>query len=281
MFDVVYKVLMRKLFFLSLILSACSNDNEGPNDQRITYSFQDGFETQNDDLADLFPSDGSRWSNVQLVNPTNGENKISLESSVLVEGNKALKIEAKASEAILSKADIEKGGFEAPENASVTIEANFYIDSDGDLENLLLIDLECCSCWDPPVPDNQCPGVRLMLKANDYLSIERGKISGSTFTQTQVPFPRREWVYVRWEMQLSPTDQGMNVLYINGAEAISQNGMNMPNADLFRSEAANQGINFELQEPVFYERLQVGATANPTDTNVLLYVDDVTLEIRE
>jgi len=49
----------------------------------------------------------------------------------------------------------------------VTITADFYVNGNGSLENLLLIDLECCSCWDSTVGDNygaenQCPGVRLI-----------------------------------------------------------------------------------------------------------------------
>jgi len=87
---------------------------------------------------------------------------------------------AKASDNTLSKADIEKGGFAAPVGSTVRITAKIYIATEEPLVNVLLLDLECCSCWDPDVPDNQCPGIRLMLKEDDYLAIERGKILGST-----------------------------------------------------------------------------------------------------
>ncbi len=163
----------------------------------------------------------------------------------------------------------------------MTISANFFIASTTDLENLLLIDLECCSCWDPSVPDNNCPGVRLMMKDNDHLSIERGKILGSTLTQTEVSFPRNEWVSVIWESTLSQDDDAVNKLFINGQEVMSETGMNMPNASLFEAEFANYGIDFELQEPLFYERFQIGATANPTASDIEMFVDDVKFEIRD
>lgn len=266
-----------------LFLASCSKDNnitDGVKNE-VDYLFEDGFETTGNDLMDLFPNDGSRWSNLQQVDPNGGENEIEIESTIVQEGNNSLRIYAEASNSILSKADIEKGGFSAPEGATVRISANFYISSTENLENLLLIDLECCSCWDPTVPDNQCPGIRLMMKNNDHLSIERGKILSSSIVQSEVAFPRNEWVSVLWELKLSQNNDGINKLLINNQEVISQSGINMPNANLFEMEFANYGIDFELQEPLFYERFQIGATANQTQFGVELFVDDVRFEVTE
>lgn len=243
------------------------------------YVFEDGFETENNDLPELFPSDESRWSNVQQVNPVSGPNSIEINSTVVHSGNNSLRIYAEAADSLLSKADIEKSGFIAPEGSTVRISASIYIGSLKPIENLLLMDLECCSCWDPSVPDNQCPGIRLMMKNNDYLSIERGKIFNTTLVQSDMPFPRKEWVRVEWELTLSQQNDGWNRLYINDQEVISVSGANMPNAELFQIAFAPIGIDFTLQEPVFYERFQIGATANPTAFGVELYLDDVRLEI--
>lgn len=266
-----------------LILSSCSkDDNTTPEVGNVVdYSFEDGFETTGNDLTELFPDDGSRWSNLQLVNPDNGENEIEIESIITTEGNNSLRINVDASDNTLSKADIEKGNFNAPEGSTVRISASFYIASTDNIENLLLMDLECCSCWDPSVPDNQCPGIRLMMKNNDHLSIERGKILGTTIVQSSVEFPRNEWVNVVWELKLSQNDDGFNKLSINNQEVISESGRNMPNARLFETEFANNGIDFKLQEPLFYERFQIGATANPTQFDIELFIDDVKLEIAE
>ena len=276
---------MKKLTLIGiiLILASCSqDDNAIPEVENVVnYLFEDGFETAENDLKELFPSDGSRWSNLQLADPNDGENEIEIVSIIATEGNNSLRINSRASDATLSKADIEKGNFNAPEGSTVRISASFYIASTNNIENLLLIDLECCACWDPSVPDNQCPGIRLMMKDNDHLSIERGKILGSTIVQSDVAFPRNEWVNVVWELKLSQDNNGLNKLSINNQEVISESGMNMPNASLFKTEFANNGIDFELQEPLFYERFQIGATANPTQFDIELFIDDVKFEITE
>ncbi|MDW3197496.1 MAG: hypothetical protein R8G66_34340 [Cytophagales bacterium] len=270
---------MKKLAFVLIIaLCSCTSDDSSTVPDKLIFQFEDGFEVTNNDLQQLFSSDGNRWSSIQQV----GErNLIEINQSIVSDGQHSLRVFAEATEDILSKMGIEKFGFEASENSTVRIEADFYIASEFDLENLLLIDLECCSCWDPTVPDNQCPGIRLMMKGNDFLSIERGKILGSTLTQSNVVFPRNEWVNLVWELKLSPNDDGVNILHINGQEAIHANGMNMPNADIFREDAATVGINFELQEPVLYERLQIGATANPTEFDVEIFIDNFKFSVIE
>jgi len=239
----------------------------------------DGFESVNN-LDDLFPDDGSRWTNLQQVNPNNGDNAISISENIFSEGSKALRILSKPGDAILSKIDIEKGGLFAPVGSTLTIEADFYIASNENLQDLFLIDLECCSCWDESVDNNQCPGIRLKLGGpENYLSIERGKILGNTLNQAELPFPKNEWVHVDWSMQLSQNNDGENYLSINGQELINEKENNMPNAEEFRNEFAMHGIDFNLKEPFSYERIQIGATANLTAHEVEMYVDNFKLTI--
>lgn len=265
---------------LFLILISCTQDDAIQMETELPYNFQDGFEAENNDLDDLFVLDGSRWTGIQKVNPTNGENSIELNNNNPIEGNNALRILSKPADDVLSKIDIEKEGFFAPIESTVTIEADFYINSSENLNELFLIDLECCSCWDASVPNNQCPGVRLKMSGeNDYLSIERGKILGSTMTHTEASFPKNEWVNVIWKMKLSPEANGENYLAINGLEVINDNGKNMPNKDEFRQEFENNGIDFEIQEPVGYERIQIGATANPTEHEIEIFIDNFNLRI--
>ena len=266
------------------LLSACASDDPAPEPsaplEPVDFTFSDGFETSGNALNDVLPGDNSRWTNVQLQDPDGQTNVLELSTATVREGQKSLRVLAKAANATLSKADIEKAGFAAPVGSTLVLEASLFIAGTADLEDLFLADVECCSCWDPSVPDNQCPGVRLTLKAGDFLAIERGKILGSTLTQTSVPLPRDEWVDIAWEMTLSDTDDGRNVLRINGEEALVQTGANLPNADEFRDLFAQNGIAFELQQPVVYERFQIGATANPTSSDAELFVDDVRLDVR-
>lgn len=276
------------LFFFAIIsiFVACDKSENSTEEPLVeTFLFEDGFETQNNSFDELFPSNGSRWSKIQQTNPSNAVNEISIIDNEFIEGQNAIRFLAYESDNQLSKIDIEKGGLNIKEGDKVVIKANFYINSTESLENLLLIDLECCSCWDPTVGDNfgaenQCPGVRLMMAGgNDYLSIERGKISGTTLQQTDFSFPRNQWVSVQWEMTMSDSDNGLNRLLVNGTEVVNENAMNMPNATVFRNEFSSEGIDFELQEPTFYERVQIGATANPTAGNIELYVDDFSISV--
>lgn len=275
-------------YFLSLLIfTGC--DTNGPDSRETPekkFLFEDGFETVNGSLEELFPSDASRWTKLQQTDPTTATNEISISGSEFSEGKDALRVFAYQSDSQLSKMDIEKGGLNIRSGDKVTIRADFFISGTQSLENLLLIDLECCSCWDPNVGDNygsenQCPGVRLMMSGgNDYLAIERGKISGVTLEQSEITFPRNQWVSVQWEMTLSDSDNGQNKLLINGIEVINENAMNMPNAQIFRDVFANEGIEFNLQQPTFYERVQIGVTANPTAADVELFVDNFSISVQ-
>lgn len=268
------------LLIATSLLLACTNDPNFPIETELPYHFQDGFETNNQELNDLFPADGSRWTGLQKVDPDNGENEIKLNQSTFNEGKSSLEIISKPSDNILSKMDIEKGGFYAPIGSTISIQADFYISSTGDLKDLFLIDLECCACWDNSVPNNQCPGIRLKFSGeDDFLSIERGKILGSTIAQAALSFPKDEWVRIEWRIQLAPDEEGKNFLAINGQEVINAAGKNMPNKDEFRAEFASNGIDFELREPLAYERIQIGATANPTTTEFRILIDNVVLRI--
>lgn len=276
------------IFFaiIALISLGCAKDENNPEEPiEESFFFEDGFETQNDLLDELFPYNGNRWSTIQKTDPTNATNEISISNTVFNEGQNSLRVFAYQSDSDLSKVDIEKNGLNIISGNKVTIKADFYIVGTEPIENLLLLDLECCSCWDPTVgnnygSENQCPGVRLMMSGgDDYLSMERGKISGTTLQQTNFAFPRNQWVTVQWEMTMSDSESGLNRLTINGTEVINEAGMNMPNAQVFTDVFLDQGIDFTLQEPTFYERVQVGATANPTAGNIELFVDDFSIKV--
>ena len=280
------KFLSRFLLLLSLggVLGAlgCDDDNPGTTvDTGLPYTFADDFETTTTDLESLFPANNNRWTNRQNVSPGPEDNIIRLSPNFTREGFQSINFLAYPSVAdTISKANIEKGGFFAPVGSNVSISADFYLWPDGPVPDLFLLDLECCSCWDPDVPDNQCPGIRLTLKGNgEYLAIERGKILGGTLEQTRVSFPRRRWTNVRWEMRLAPDGTGRSILTINDETVIDETGKNLPNAREFAEFFADEGIDFTLQEPLGYERVQVGVTANSSPATVNLYVDNFRINI--
>lgn len=272
------------LCLAGVLLTGCKDDDPGEVEVPVGITdFFDGFETPMPDINELFPQDNSSWTKLQQDDPIGVTNEVELSTTQVADGAQSLRLFAYGSLDPLSKMNIEKEGFSAVAGQTVTLESDFFIDSDDNLADLLLLDFECCSCWDPNVPDNKCPGVRLMMSGgNDFLAIERGKIGGETLTQTDLAFPRRQWTHVTWEMTLADDeDAGLNVLKIDDVEVIRSRGMNLPNAEVFAAAARAEGTNFILREPVFYERIQVGVTANPTDRNVLLYVDNVRVSVRD
>ncbi|MFQ5640248.1 MAG: hypothetical protein ACE5IR_19890 [bacterium] len=245
--------------------------------------FQDGFETSDGVFSSLFVEDGSRWSNLQLVNPFAGpENQVVLSSTKVHSGCYALEIVCHPSDSIVSKADLEKYGFRLYAGDRVTISAWFYIEGLQNLQSVFLIDLECIDCWDPSVPDNPAPGMRLMFSGgDDYLVVERGKIGlrGESLRQSSFHFPRNRWVELKWILDLSPNEDGKTELYLDGQQILAASGINMPNADIFARIAEENGIDFQLQEPVYYERLQVGVTANSGEDSVHIFLDDVSIGV--
>ena len=271
----------RLLFLVAFILLSCDTESDFVDrdpDPEI-FNFFNGFENAQGDVNNLLGANPDQFSGIQIQNSSGGSNMLSLVSSPVVSGSTAMRVDALATNGTLSKADIEKADLHASVGSTISIAASYYIEGTADLTDLLLADLECCSCWDPNVPNNQCPGVRLMLKPNGYLGIERGKILGSTLEQTQVSLPRDTWFRLRWESVLDSTDAGINRLYVDDVLVLEAAGANMPNPEDFAALFAAQGITFQLQEPLIYERVQLGATANPTAQDVVMYIDDVEIQI--
>jgi arginine repressor len=120
-----YKAL---IFVTSLsIFMACSTEDNNTQDTTQNFIFEDGFETQNDLLDELFPSNDTRWSTIQQTNPSNAINEISIINTESTEGQNALRFLAYQSDVQLSKMDIEKNGLNIRSGDEVTITADFYI----------------------------------------------------------------------------------------------------------------------------------------------------------
>lgn len=78
---------------IALIFMGCDkdeNNSEVPLEE--SFLFEDGFETQNDLLDELFPSNGNRWSTIQQTDPTNATNEISISNTEFNEGQNALRV---------------------------------------------------------------------------------------------------------------------------------------------------------------------------------------------
>lgn len=272
---------MRYSFLLLLFVAlGCSRTEEPTFERQFPFRFSDGFETETPAFEELFPADNSRWTDVQLQHPPGGDNEIGLTDREASEGGQSLRILSRPGNELLSKVDIEKQGFFAPQGSTVTISADFFLQEGADLAEVFLIDVECCSCWDPEVANNPCPGVRLKLRAGNFLAVERAKILRETIGQTRTALPTNRWVTVEWTMTLHADIRGVNRVAVDGETVIGFTGQNLPDEEDFRVELARHGIfDFEFEEPLGYERVQVGVTANPTAQTVELLVDNFSITV--
>jgi hypothetical protein len=136
-----------------------------------------------------------------------------------------------------------------------------------------MMDLESESCWpDGSALPNKSPGVRVVLGANGTLAVERGKIgfADATFRSTFL-VPRDKWFDLSWVLKLSTTDDGMTSLSVDGTTVLSSPGINMPSPSVFA------GYGLTLDQPVVYDRIQVGITA--TSQAATIYADNMRIAV--
>jgi len=134
------------------------------------------------------------------------------------------------------------------------------------------MDIEGISMWPEELGENKSPGVRLVFDSNSSLAVNRKKIGDySTWTQpSPTPFPRNEWVKVSWKMLLSSDDEiGESWVYQNDTLVLNNVGNTLPDPDYWE-----QNYGYAPNDPICYERFQVGETASPSN-DVNMYVDDV------
>jgi hypothetical protein len=241
--------------------------------------FEYGFEGLSS-LADL-PS--VAWMRIGTTMP---ENAVQLSHDVVHAGQTALRLDAipsgqtePVSKAYVQVADEPGRPVRLFAGDRVRLSAWFLVVGERSLQGLTLFDLESESCWRDEFGRNPSPGIRLMLSGgNDYLVVERGKIGlgHATLRQTATRFPRDRWVHVEWEVDLSPGADGAVSILLDGEPILAAAGATLP-------EAATMGAalgrpDFRINEPVYYDRIQVGITANATVDPATVYVDDVRLE---
>jgi hypothetical protein len=223
--------------------------------------YQDDFESYAT-LSELLSNDDEKWSYTQL---TKTENSIAVDSTFAHTGNKSLKFMAAKSTDVVSKCSIAKQNMAFWEGETVKMSGWYYLQGTQNAEWLFLLDLE------EQTAIGAGPGMRLALVGN-RLRVEH-KIYEKDILQTagqEVDFPRDQWVEITWEVKLSRKNKGTVRLWQNGQLIIdSKNNRTLPK-DLLYSQQGTKGM---------YSSIEIGATANSKDSDVILWVDDVKFEI--
>jgi hypothetical protein len=222
--------------------------------------YQDGFESYSA-LSELISNDDEKWSHTQL---TKTENSISVDSTFAHSGNKSLKFVAAKSTDELSKCSIAKQNMAFWDGETMRVSAWYYLQGTQNAEWLFLFDLE------EQTPVGAGPGIRLAL-VNNQLRMEY-KFYQSDIVQTEgqeIDFPRDQWVEIIWEVKLSQKKKGSVKLWQNGQLIIdSKDNKTLPN-DILYSLQGTKGM---------YSSIEIGATANSKDSDLILWVDDVKFE---
>jgi hypothetical protein len=145
-------------------------------------------------------------------------------------------------------------------------------------DGLFLTDVESTTCWlEDEFGETPSPGIRLQLGGgNDYVTVERGKLGLPEIVST-ARFPRDEFARLEWTIGLSDTPTGSVIVRLNDTDVLAETGIvTMPNAAIMGDFLGNP--DFRLAADVYYDRVQVGITANVTDDDTTVCIDDVRME---
>jgi hypothetical protein len=222
--------------------------------------YQDNFESYST-LSELLSNNDEKWSFTQL---TKSENSITVDSTFAHSGNKSLRFDAKKSTDILSKCSIAKQNMAFWDGETMRVSAWYYLQGTQTAQWLFLFDLE------EQTAIGAGPGIRLAL-VNNQLRMEY-KFYEKDLVQTEgeeVDFPRDQWVEIIWEVKLSQKDKGSVKLWQNGQLIIdTKNNRTLPK-DILYSLQGTKGM---------YSSIEIGATANSKDNDLILWVDDIKFE---
>lgn len=250
---------MKKLLIIIYLLigAGCLTETwfEGPD------FYADDFEAYATS-DDLITEDDSLWSFSQL---TRAGNTITIDTLHRYTGQQALRFSARAAtEEELSKCSLVKQFMAFWEGETVRMQAWYYIEGDAPLQWLFLMDIE------EQAAIGAGPGMRLALVDN-ALRVEY-KFLEDDMTQpagAELPFPRDQWVELVWEIKLSQRNEGRVRLWQDGQLIISsQNNTTLP-TDILYAQQGTKGM---------YSSFEIGITANPTESELTIWVDDVKIE---
>jgi hypothetical protein len=246
---------MRIVFIISvLLLVSCRK--QGREDWPNTY--QDGFESYNE-IEDIIDGDNEQWSFFQQ---TYEENELTIDTTIYHTGGKSVKSSAvKTMNGNASKCSINKQFMAFWEGETVVVDFWMYLEGNESCEWLFLFDLE------EKVPVGAGPGMRLALVENQ-ITLEHKFPNPNVFQPeaTAIDFPRDQWVNVRFETKLSRKKNGYVIVHQDGVEIINQqNWQTLPKDILYFNQGTRGG----------YSQIEFGITANTSDNDMVMYVDDV------
>lgn len=248
---------MKKLIILvlPLIFLACSKEEifKGPN------SYTDGFEAYNE-IDSIIDGNDEYWSFFQNTLSTND---ILIDTLIKHSGNQSIKFIGGKTEDILSKASINKQNMAFWEGETIIVDFWLYLVGEEPAQWLFIFDLE------EQTSIGAGPGMRLAL-VDGKLLVEH-KFFNPNIEQegSGVSFPRDQWVNIRFETKLSQKKKGFVKVYQDGSLIIDQDNWKTLPSDFLYSTQGTQGR---------YSQIEFGITANPSENDLIMYLDDILVQ---
>lgn len=212
-------------------------------------SFADDFENGIERTVDGWHQQMKLASGSKAGNPAN---RVETTTEQVHSGKFALKTYTPKDPNDLQKAAVLRELFFFPPESDFWFSAWYFIPGQSNIENLFIFDLEATG--------RSGVGRRLMFTGSHglYLMLEGKRSTGPQYAQTQtpVPFPRNQWVHLKLHLHLSPGATGSVELWQDGKLILDKQGPNIPRDS-------------------FYDRIEVGQTANSTHQELTVFVDDV------
>lgn len=241
---------------LFLVFSCKKTVFDGPN------TYTDDFEAY-DSIAQIVEGDNINWSFFQL---TREENEVSIDSLITHSGNRSVKSVAVASseDEGASKASINKQFMAFYEEETVVADFWIYIVGSVSAEWMFIFDLE------EKVPVGAGPGMRLAI-VDDKLTLEHKFLNPEVFQEgSGTLLPRDQWVNIRFETKLSRKKKGYVRVYQDDLLVLSADNWKTLPSDVLYFSQGTKGM---------YSQIEFGITANSRDNPMVMYVDDVSVEV--
>ena len=259
----------RRLSLLAFCLAALSCDQADPSPGTfpvIDGVFSEDFESA-ERIEDLFPEDGSRWTNLQSTLATN---RVELVTTRSRSGQRSVRMVAAAYDGeTASKADLEIERFDLRDGDPLWVEFWMWLAESADTQNLFVWDLEAPqTCTDEASCPSAgagticpAPGRRLYLSGEEggAFAADLGKwCRGATFRAPTASLETERWIRIRIHIELDSGESGRMRVYQDSALVLDGTGVTLPRAD------------------AVYTRMQIGITANGSQTaSNEMYLDDV------
>jgi hypothetical protein len=219
--------------------------------------FTEGFEGVST-VDSLLTAEEDGWAATQV---TILGNSVIIDTAIVHSGAHSLRCGADRSGEVVSKASIFKNDFALWEGDVIQVSAWYYVGDTIIGDWLFIMDLE------ESTPIGAGPGTRLAI-VDGALALEHKYFQPSIFQPeaTRVPFPTDRWVKVSLLLELSQQDKGRVRVYQDGQLVISADDWQTLPKDFLYNQQGTIGR---------YTNVEVGATANSSETGVIMWVDDV------